>query len=86
MQIFISEGLVAAATDEEVVDVEVVVREVNDVTEGAVVELDELDWEEVAEEEDRVVAFARGCAWSTFMTPGISSSFNLWIKKFFIRS
>jgi hypothetical protein len=43
MQIFISEGLVAAATDEEVVDVEVVVREVNDVTEGAVVELDELD-------------------------------------------
>ena len=38
MQIFRSEGLVVAATDEEVV-----VREVDDVTEGAVVELDEID-------------------------------------------
>jgi len=43
MQIFRLEGLVVAATDEEVVDVELVVREVDDVTEGAVVELDEID-------------------------------------------
>jgi hypothetical protein len=38
MQIFRSEGPVVAATDEEVV-----VREVDDVTEGAVVELDKLN-------------------------------------------
>jgi hypothetical protein len=48
MQIFRSEGLVVAATDEEVVDVEVVDVEVDDVevddvTEGVVVELDKLD-------------------------------------------
>jgi hypothetical protein len=43
MQIFRPEGLVVAATDEEVVDVELVVREVDDVTEGAVVELGEID-------------------------------------------
>ena len=43
VKIFRPEGLEVAATDEEVVDVELVVREVDDVTEGAVVELDEID-------------------------------------------